>query len=291
MTAADDTQSGVRKAATGSGWPVLRGKRLGLLALLTALVVVVAVAAITTGDRGRHLVGWNLLFSEDFDASSLDPGRWNAQDLPSPRNNELQYYAPKNIEVDRSQLRLTAERERFRGRDYSSAAVDTHNKFSFTYGRVEIRARLPVMGQGIWPALWMLGNGCNPVGDPCPWPTQDANEIDILESTNAPTMLYNDSHHGTQMGQSLSPGPCQRDVEDMSQDFHTFALEWEAGGVLRWYLDGEQVCKRQIPGYFETPMYLFLNVAVGGDLPGPVADDTAFPQQFAIDHVRVYQRT
>lgn len=290
MTTAGDDGPGGPGPGAAQRQPLLGPRRIALLSLLTAIVVVVATVAIITGDRGRQRPDWDLVFSDEFTGQQVDYFKWNVQDLASSRNNEEQYYTPNNVGLDRGQLRLTSERESFQGRAYTSGAVDTYRKFSFTYGRVEIRARLPVMGQGIWPALWMLGEGCNPVGQPCPWPTAGSNEIDILEATNTPTMLYNDSHHGTQLGQSMSPGRCERPVEDLSKGFHTFALEWEAGGVLRWYLDDEQVCERQLPGFFDAPMYLFLNTAIGGALPGPVADDTAFPQRFDIDSVRVYQR-
>ena len=274
-----------------------RSARLGsrsprtVLLLALALVLVGTLAVLVVDGRGSVTrQGWNLVWDEEFDASVLDAGHWNAQDLASPRNSELQYYTPANVHLVDSYLELTTRREPLQGRDFTSAAVDTHGKFSFTYGRVEIRARLPAMGQGVWPALWMLGNGCDPVGGACPWPTAGANEIDIMEAVNTPSSLYNDLHFGTTEGQSQSPGRCEHHGVDLSAHFHTFAVEWEPGGVVRWYLDDDLICERSAPGFFDQPMYLFLNTAVGGVLPGPPAADTVFPQHFLIDSVRVYQR-
>lgn len=234
--------------------------------------------------------GWVLRWQDEFDGDGLDWFRWNAQDAPSPRNHELQYYTPNEVDVAGGRLRLSSHRTSFRDRDFTSGAVDTYGKFAFTYGRVEVRARLPRMGQGIWPAVWMLGSGCNPLGQPCPWPTGPASEIDVLEAVSSPTTLYTNLRHGTSVGTSLSTGPAARAVDDLSDDFHTFAVEWDPGAVVRWYLDDELVDERRVPGAFDQPMYLLVNTAVGGDWPGAPDATTPFPQHFDVDFVRVYQR-
>jgi beta-glucanase (GH16 family) len=97
-------------------------------------------------------------------------------------------------------------------------------------------------------------------------------------------------HHGTSVGTSLSSGSVEHTGVDLTDRFHTFAVEWEPGGVVHWYRDGELLAQRTVPGAFDTPMSLILNTAVGGDWPGPPADDTVFPQHFDVDFVRVYQR-
>lgn len=111
-----------------------------------------------------------------------------------------------------------------------------------------------------------------------------------MEAVNSASTLYNDMHHGNSACQSLSMGRCERGDLALDQGFHTFAAEWEPGGVVRRYLDQEQVCERVAPSFFDAPMYLFLNTAVGGDWPGAPDAGTPFPQRFTIDHVRVYQR-
>lgn len=266
--------------------------RWWLAVLLAVAVAVGGLVVVRAGEEeppvGRP--GWSLRWHDEFDGDGLDRSRWNAQDAPSPRNHELQYYTPDEVAVSGGLLRLSSHRAAFRERAYTSGAVDTYGKFSFTYGRVEVRARLPEMGQGIWPAVWMLGTGCHPLGPPCPWPTASAEEIDLLEAVNSPTTLYTNLHHGTTVGQSLSTGPTARAVPDLSKRFHTYALEWEPGGVVRWYFDDELVDQRAVPGAFDQPMYLLVNTAVGGDWPGAPRPDTAFPQRFDVAYVRVYQR-
>ena len=235
--------------------------------------------------------GWNLVWHDEFDGNALNQQKWNAQDAASPRNNELQYYTPSNIAVQRGHLRLTSDRVAYRDRLFTSAAVDTYDKFAFTYGRVEVRAKLPRMGAGIWPAVWMLGTGCHPVKGPCPWPTSGASEIDIMEAVNIPTMVYGDLHFGSTIGTTRSPGRLEWPTQNLSTSFHIFAVEWDRGGVVRWYLDDTPIGERLTPGYFDAPMYLIMNTAVGGTLPGSPTAETKFPQHFNVDFVRVYQRT
>jgi beta-glucanase (GH16 family) len=272
----------------------------GLVAALAFLCCLTGSAALTgcgadagaDGDPGREPAGasgWRLVWSDDFDR--LDPAHWNVQDLASRRNEEWQYYSPDDVSVVDGRLRLTSRRDVSIGdRTFSSGAVDSYQRFSFTYGRVEIVAKLPAMGQGVWPALWMLETGCHPSGAPCPWPTRGAGEIDIMEAVNQPSPYYGNLHYGTEAGVSLSPGPIEFAAPQLSAGFHTFAVEWEAGGVVRWFLDGTQLAERSAPGHLDAPMYLFLNTALGGSWPGPVAESTPFPQRFEIDAVRVLQR-
>ena len=281
---ADDAD---RHGRTGS-----HRRRTGAAATTALVVAVLAASLALAAGAGRDVTppGWDVVWEDDFSGTVLDSARWNVQDVASPRNNELQHYSPDNVEVRDGLLRLATRREDRQGRSFTSAAVDTFGKVSLTYGRVEVRARLPQMGQGLWPAFWMLGTGCHPTGRPCPWPAAGANEIDIMEAVNSPSTLHNDLHYADSPGRSLSTGPCSRAVDDLSADFHTFAVEWLPGGEVRWYLDDDRVCERRVPGHLEGPMYLILNTAVGGDWPGPPAAATTFPQQLHIDRVRVLRR-
>jgi beta-glucanase (GH16 family) len=254
------------------------------------MLVAVAVVALKERPLVTYPPGWELLLDDEFTGDRLDHRVWNAEDLPSFRNHELQYYAPDLITVRDGHLRLSSERTPRGGQPFSSAAVDTYGKFSFTYGRVEVRAKLPVMGQGIWPAVWLLGIGCNPTGSPCAWPTAGSNEIDIMEAVSSPTRTFTNLHYGTTIGTSLTSGPVEHTGVDVTAGFHTFALEWEPGGVVRWYRDDDLLAERTVPGSFDQPMSLIINTAVGGDWPGAPDDDTAFPQHFDVDFVRVYQR-
>jgi beta-glucanase (GH16 family) len=268
-----------------------RRRRLLAVVLAAALLLTVGAVAVRESTLTIYRPGWKLLLHDEFDGERLDDQLWNAEDLPSSRNHELQYYTPDLITVGDGHLRLSSERAARGSQPFSSAAVDTYGKFSFTYGRVEVRARLPEMGQGIWPAVWLLGTGCNPTGAPCAWPTAGSNEIDIMEAVNSPTRTFTNMHHGIRVGTSLSTGSREHTGVDVTADFHTFAIEWEPGGVVRWYRDDDLLTERSAPGFFDQPMSLILNTAVGGDWPGPPADDTAFPQHFDVDFVRVYQRS
>lgn len=232
---------------------------------------------------------WRMIWSDNFAGTSLNAHKWNTEHVASPRNNELEFYIPRNVAVGGGHLSLISRHESYQGQSYTSAAVDTYQKFSFTYGKVVIRARLPVMGAGIWPALWMLGTGCNPVGPPCPWPADGANEIDNLEAVNTPSTMYMTPHWGDVPGHDLASGGCTFSGADFSAGYHTFGMIWKPGGVIEWYVDGRQRCVRSAPGHFTDPMYLIFNTAIGGSWPGPPDSATPFPQRFDIDYVRVYQ--
>ena len=259
------------------------------LMVSVALVSTLVVKLVDANAPARP--GWSLIWHDEFEGDTLSQQKWNAQDAASPRNSELQYYTPNHIAVQRGRLRLTSDRGAYRDRLFTSAAVDTYDKFAFTYGRIEIRAKLPRMGAGIWPAVWMLGTGCHPVNGPCPWPTSGASEIDIMEAVNIPTTVYGDLHYGSSIGTTESPGRLEWSTGNLSTKFHTFAMEWERGSLIRWYVDGALMGERLAPGYFDTPMYLIMNTAVGGSLPGTPTPETKFPQHFDVDFVRVYQRT
>jgi beta-glucanase (GH16 family) len=289
LPSAAPSRSARQRLGSSSARP-RRRRRFVAAALAVALLLAVAVVAGRAGLVTTYRPGWKLVLQDEFRTDRLDDRVWNAEDLPSSRNHELQYYTPDLIRVGDGRLRLSSERVPRGGQPFSSAAVDTYGKFSFTYGRVEVRAKLPAMGQGIWPAVWLLGTGCNPTGSPCAWPTAGSNEIDLMEAVNLPTRTFTNLHHGTTVGTSLSTGSVEHTGVDVTDRFHTFALEWEPGGVVRWYRDDDLLDQRTVPGSFDQPMSLIINTAVGGDWPGAPADDTPFPQHFDVDFVRVYQR-
>ena len=267
------------------------GRMRPILAVIFAAVLVLSAGSLqnTAAASSDPHPTWHRIWSDEFGGRSLNAHNWNAEYVASPRNNELEYYIPRNVIVHHGHLSLISKHESYQGQDYTSAAVDTYRKFSFNYGKVVIRAKLPRMGQGIWPALWMLGTGCNPVGPPCPWPGPGANEIDNLEAVNTPDMMYMTPHYGTEPGTDQATGGCSFGAVDFSAAYHNFAMEWRPGGVIDWYVDGVQRCHHQAPGFFTGPMYLIFNTAIGGSWPGNPDDTTPFPQSFDIDYVRVFQ--
>ena len=176
------------------------------------------------------------------------------------------------------------------GRHYTSARLNTMVKHEFQYGRIEVRARLPNT-QGIWPAIWMLPARAK-YGT---WPA--GGEIDILEMIGSePFRAYGTLHYGNphemQSGSYDLPGGATFD-----QDFHVFAVEWEADAI-RWYVDKVQYHSASewftsiadYPAPFDQPFYLILNVAVGGHWPGSPDETSDFPQSMLVDYVRVYQK-
>jgi beta-glucanase (GH16 family) len=168
--------------------------------------------------------------------------------------------------------------------------MNTSNKFHVQYGRIEARVRVP-RGNGLWPAFWMMGADFL-TGRP--WPYNG--EIDIMEvlgrnTTETYTTLHAPAYNGGGgYGQKNAAGV------DLSQDFHVYAAEWDSKGI-RFFLDGRMVfnaAKDTVentrgPWIFDHKFYLILNLAVGGDFPGPIDASTPFPARMLVDYVRVYQ--
>jgi beta-glucanase (GH16 family) len=234
--------------------------------------------------------GWPLAFSDEFDADGApDPSKWGYE-LGSIRNKEAQYYTsrPENVRVEKGMLVIEARKEEHRGHAYTSASLNTQGKFEFTYGRVEVRAKLPA-GTGTWPAVWMLGVNRTQVG----WPT--CGEIDIMEHVGfdpgrihgtVHTAAYNHTI-GTQKGASVV-------VSDPSSDFHVYAMEWHpdrievsVDGQVYFTFRNEKAGEKAWP--FDKPHYLLLNLAIGGTWGGQKGiDDSRFPHTYEIDYVRIY---
>ena len=247
---------------------------------------------------------WTLIWEDDFEGAAGDPldrEKWICEAGGQGwGNNEWQFYTsrPENVSLSGDSLlvitALEAE-EDFRGRcwyggcKYTSARCITQDRFTFTYGRVEARIQVP-FGQGIWPAFWMLGADIPEIG----WP--NSGEIDIMEYIGKEPKTVYGTVHGP--GYSGADGVSGNIVleEDISDDFHEFAIEWEPEEI-RWYLDGvhfHTVTPADLDGnnwVFDHDFFLLLNLAVGGNWPGYPDDTTTFPQQLKVDYVRVYQLT
>ena len=245
----------------------------------------------------------NLVWSDEFDVDgapnssnwSFDIGRGPGGD--GWGNNEQQYYtdSEENIRVQSGLLIITAREESFGGADYTSARINSKDLRQFDRGRIEARMQLP-WGKGLWPAFWMLGADI----DVNPWP--GAGEIDILENVGQePTIMFGSVHGPGYCGSpALCDEPNVSKEYDLGNDrfdtgFHVFGIEW-GDRFINYYVDDVlyyQLTPDELPEdalwVFDKPFYLLLNVAVGGNLPGPPNDDTVFPQQLLVDYVRVYQ--
>lgn len=219
---------------------------------------------------------WQLVWQDEFEGTSIDATRWNVRNAPGNTNNELQFYTPEDVWVADGSLHLRSQRRSFGGRQYTSGLVETRRKFAQTYGRVEVRAKLP-RGQGIWPAHWMLPESGI-------WPP----EIDIMELLgHDPYTVYMTNHWGVWPAHSYRTG--EFTGPDFTADFHTFAAEWTPTRI-EWYVDGVIRFANNSGVPTGAPFYVILNTAVGGIWPGNPDETTVFPQLHEIDYVRVYTR-
>jgi hypothetical protein len=237
-----------------------------------------------------------LVWSDEFNgaaASLPDPAKWTI-DPGTGQNNELQYYTNNNnVNLDGAgSLVIEARREAAGGRQYTSHRMNTGNKFHVQYGRIEARVRVP-KGNGLWPAFWMMGADFL-TGRP--WPYNG--EIDIMEVLGRNTFEGYSTLHAPQYngggGYGLrytAPGGV-----DFAAGFHVWSAEWDSRGIT-FKVDGQTVfvaSKETVeatrgPWVFDHPFYIILNLAVGGDFPGPVDATTPFPSRMLVDYVRVYR--
>lgn len=241
---------------------------------------------------------WQLVWSDEFDLDELDDEKWSYQygtgaeeGLNGWGNNERQYYTDRkeNIHIEDGMLHITARQENFEGMNYTSARIRTIDKGDWAYGRIEVRAKLP-LGQGIWPAIWMLPTDEIFGG----WPK--SGEIDIMEMVgHEPATIHGTVHYGPDWPNNEFTGASYSlDEGFFADDFHIFSIEWEQNQI-NWFVDGDQFfsvtpSNLQPHAYpFNARFHLILNVAVGGDWPGNPDESTQFPQSMTIDYIRVYQ--
>jgi len=237
--------------------------------------------------------GWNLVFRDEFDGSSLDASKWvtcypwyNPQTgCTNTGNYELQWYMPGGVSVSDGALKLTARRQTVTGTngvtyDYTSGMVSTGPsqgapaRFAYVYGFIEARMKLPA-GRGYWPAFWTLPTDQS-------WPP----EIDGMEAAgHKPTTITMNVHWagaaGHQQDYSSFSGP------DFTAGWHTFGVEWTATSVV-WYVDG--VARKTFTdaaGIPVKPEYILLNLAIDGNHTPD--GTTPFPSALEVDYVRAWQ--
>lgn len=240
---------------------------------------------------------WELVWQDEFEGEAgtpPSPDRW-VHDVGGHGwgNEQLEFNTDRteNAAHDgEGHLVLTARRERYGNRDYTSARIRTQGRYEPLYGRIEARIQLPV-GRGIWPAFWMLGANIAAVD----WP--ECGEIDIMEYRGQLPSILRGSLHGP--GYSAGNNIGQEHVvsgKRLNEGFHIYAVEWEPDRI-RWFLDDTmyfEATPAKLPAgarwVFDSPQFIILNVAVGGTFVGPVGRDTVFPQEMKVDYVRVYAR-
>jgi beta-glucanase (GH16 family) len=262
--------------------PRRRLRQLGPVGLAVVMVVGLTAGGAWWALRDRAS---GPLFEEDFDGNTLDTETWSTcyywreSDCTNEWNDELQVYTDDNVEISGGSLVLTArqqdaegftmsdEREGF---DFTSGMVTTESSFAFTYGYVEVRARVP-SADGVWPAIWLL-----PINRE--WPP----EIDIMEHVGDPGVYYSTVHPGD--GTASSSLAC-RTTPEQTEGWHTFAADWQPGRVT-FYLDGVE-CGTVDQGVPDVEMYLLLNVALGGEWAGPPRGGEDLPARMEVDWIRV----
>ncbi|MEZ4827265.1 MAG: family 16 glycosylhydrolase [Bacteroidia bacterium] len=233
--------------------------------------------------------GKTLVWQDEFDGTAVDPANWTFETGASGwGNNELQYYRPENTSIENGNLVITAKKENYSGSSYTSSRMITAGKREFKFGRIDIRAALPE-GQGIWPALWMLGGNFFTTG----WPS--CGEIDIMELVgHVPNQVHGTVHYGADLpshqytgGSFLLSGG-----KKFSQEYHVFSLVWEEN-IIKWLVDDVQyfqITSSNINHWpFNENFFFIFNIAVGGNWPGSPDNTTVFPQYMIVDYVRVFQ--
>lgn len=206
-------------------------------------------------------------------------------------NNELQYYTDniKNVEVGNGVLTITARKENFSGKEYTSTRLISKNKGDFLYGRIEVKAKLPT-GKGTWPAIWMLPTDWAYGG----WPK--SGEIDIMEHVgfdqdkvhiSVHTEAYNHSIKTQRSGTKM--------VNGASIDFHIYRVDWTPKSILG-FIDGEQIFqflneeKGSAVWPFDKRFHILINLAFGGNWGAAQGiDPSVLPQKLEVDYVRVYK--
>jgi len=228
-------------------------------------------------------VGWTLFWNDEFNGTSLDTSKWSTLTQPSPRNNELEYYTSEDVYVSGGNLVLRSQKRSYDGLSYTSGLVNSTGKFSTTFGRFEIRAKIPY-GDGLWPAHWLL-----PENNIC-WPT--GGEFDIMENLGQDTKtVYGTYHWGTKCNNNVGSQGTYKSSTSLSSDFHIYAIEWEKN-TIRWYVDDYLYHYVNASSTLEIPsisQYWILNTAIGGAWPVPPNNSTVWPQYHLIDYVRVYK--
>lgn len=241
-------------------------------------------------------VGKKIVFRDEFSGTGLpDKKKWKYEVGVPNKNGEPQYYTENRLENCRKakgNLVIEGRKEKFKGADITSAALESNQ--SFLYGYFEVRAKVPT-GRGTWPAIWFLGQSLREKGSASRgWPL--CGEIDLMENVGYdPDQIHFSIHtkkynhiQGTQKTHTIT-------VPKASEGFHTYGLDWKPN-VIDFYFDGKKVYTYandhtgEEAWPFDKPIYMILNMAIGGFWGGAKGiDDSIFPCQFLVDYVRVYR--
>ena len=237
--------------------------------------------------------GMQLAWADEFQGANLNSANWTHEtgdgcpNICGWGNNELEFYQSQNTSIAQNEyLIIEAKKENAGNKNYTSSRIITKNKHNFKYGRVDIRAVLP-KGQGIWPALWMLGKNIDNVG----WPA--CGEIDIMEIVgHEPGKLHGTVHWDHNGSYASYGGSTSLSSGTFYDKFHVFSITWD-DKFIRWYLDDVKYHEIDISpaplSEFQNEFFFIFNVAVGGNWPGSPNTSTIFPARMIVDYIRVFQ--
>jgi beta-glucanase (GH16 family) len=273
--------------------------------LIALIVLVLTTTAVRADD-------WRLVWSDEFNEPGLaNPDKWGYE-TGFVRNNEAQYYTrarKENARVENGMLIIEARKEHWpnssaaspkkaRGRsrggeaaNYTSASLTTQGKAGWTYGRIDVRAKLPG-GRGTWPAIWCLGTDITQVG----WPA--CGEIDIMENVGfEPELIHATVHTSTREKRGHTSKGDKTSCPDAAEAFHVYRVDWDAQ-KMDFYMDDQKYftyskeANAAAAWPFDKEQYLILNLAIGGAWGGQKGiDEGIFPRKYVIDYVRVYQKS
>lgn len=268
------------------------------LSIITILVWALNSTSLFSSEYlSDSLTTWQLIWSDEFNYSGLpDSTKWSYDEGGHGwGNNELEYYTarrPENASVENGVLTIQARKEKWEKQDFTSARLVTRNKGDWTYGRLEIKARIPI-GRGTWPAIWMLptkwdlGSGG--------WP--DCGEIDIMEHVGYDVgNIHASTHSKAYYWRVNTQKTSIIELSDLATSYHVYAIEWFKDRI-DMFVDSTKYFSfsNENQGWEKWPFFrnfhLLLNVAVGGDWGGVQGvDETCFPQKMEVDYVRVYKQ-
>jgi beta-glucanase (GH16 family) len=268
--------------------------RLGFRPTFLVLTVATIVGMMLASDTNA---GPRLIWHDEFSGSGAPQTTWTHEVGGSGwGNDELETYTsrPTNSYLDgQGHLVVVARRERYAGRDgivrdYTSAKLVTKGRFSFEHGRVAARIQIP-SGPGIWPGFWLVGADLDRVG----WPA--AGEIDVMEVNGRKPEKVNGTVHGPGPQGSAQFGGSATLPQSLASGFHVYGANWTRSEI-QFTLDGETYATVEranlpaaTPWAFDQRMFLILNVAVGGTLPGPPTLQTTFPARMLVDWIRIWR--
>jgi beta-glucanase (GH16 family) len=269
-----------------------RSRQLAAL-LLFGLLASACAQPVSTTPAGPTAIprDGRLLWAEEFDYEGLpDPEKWGYE-VGNRRNREWQYYTwgrKENAWVADGVLTITASDETFENNKYTSASITTADKYYMQYGTIEVRAKLP-KGRGTWPAIWMLGKNYN---EGVAWPK--CGELDLMENVGFdPNRIHATVHTAKRNHVSKTESTNSIELAD-PWTFHDYKMTWTPD-LITFFIDGVEVHAYPNDGGgvdtwpFDQPMYLILNLAIGGTWGGQQGvDDAIFPASYQIDYVRIY---